>query len=197
MHPRRHPYTRVKLTFPQDVHITAVYDATKVGSLTTSNSITLELGVMATKTKEIAIMGSNTAGHAQVNIDDITFLCTPVSGPPPAPPHADNCPLLHEYKITAAWSSGQIVAMRLKEWELGRKFTLKYWGQRVTVGSPQEAKLTESKQDVSGNTVVQMTLGEQPAGTAGSADEGYTLFYDVGASLRRVSLLAGEHRPAL
>lgn len=175
----RHAYTRVKLTFPHDVHVSNVYDATKVNSLTTSNSVTLELGPMPTKTREVAIMGSSTAGQSQVDLDDITILCTPVSGPPPAPPHADDCPLLKRYKTTAAWSSGQIAALRMKQWESGRKVTLTYYGQRITVTSPQEATLTDSKQE-SGNTIVHMTLGEQPAGTAGSEEEGFELFYDIG-----------------
>ena len=161
---------RVTLTFPQHVHVHAVYDAAMQRSLTTSNSVTVELGPTPTATSEFAVMGTGSEVGTQVDLTGITFACKPVEGPPPAPPHPNDCPLVTRYKIKNAWINGEIVVLRLNGWEPGRKFTLTYWGQHVTVSSPQGGSLIDASPDAAGNTIVKLSLSADQPFVSGSAD---------------------------
>ncbi len=60
----------------------------------------------------------------------------------------------------------QVVTLAMSSWETGKKLTLTYWGQKVAVASPLAAELIDTSVDAHGNTIVQMTLGEQPTPTA-------------------------------
>jgi len=158
------PFMRITFAFGQHVHVPNVYDATLMSTLTTAESVTVELGPMPTATSEFAIMGNQVASAdgTPIDLDTIELSCTPVAGPPPAPPHPADCPLLSRYVIKNAWAGGEIVALAMREWEVGRKVTLTYWGQKVAIANPTASTLGESSQDAHGSTVLQLTLGPHP-----------------------------------
>jgi hypothetical protein len=153
----RRPYEHVNIAFPGRVTIDNVYDATLVKGLVTIQSVTAELGPKATAKNDFVVMGSGTTSL------NPTFTCYGASAPPPAPPHADDCPLLLKYVIRNAWDGGEIIALKLKAWAPGRPFTITYWGQQVSLSSPQGATITSADIDSKGNTVARLKLGPAPA----------------------------------
>ena len=146
------------VTFPDSVKIEAVYDANLIGSLTTASSFTVELGPKATASSEFIVMGSGT-----VTLEP-TITCAALQGPPPAPPHPDDCILLSQYEVHNVWEAGEIVALVLHEWEAERNFKLTFWGQKITASNVQGARLAASTQDAAGNTVVSLTLNRESVG---------------------------------
>ncbi len=110
------PYERVILEFNKLVSVQNVYDGTLIMDLTTPSSITVELGPVPTATHEFAVMGSMRAdataaamdSSSQIDLDAVAITCSPIAGPPPMPPHPDDCPLLAEYRIKNAWAGGEV-----------------------------------------------------------------------------------------
>ena len=87
---------QVELTFPQAVHIQSVYDAQLLTKLTKPTQITVELGPAPSATNEFTLMGKGSVGAGELDLTSISYTCRNVAGPPPAPPHPDDCPLLDQ-----------------------------------------------------------------------------------------------------
>lgn len=124
---RREELDTVTLKFPSRVTITNIYNADLAGDAPDPKdvwSLKVKLAAEPPNDRRFQVMGSSTARIVM----QVHATCAGIAGPPPSPPHTNDCDLGTRYSILHAWADGMQVNLHFEHWASGRVITLNYWG---------------------------------------------------------------------